>query len=126
MKPKFNFRLAGGLVCLTLLAILIFRAMKELSVGAYIAVIAVYSAVTLAAAVWYILYNRGLAGTKLTSDMLPKEWSAEQKKEFMDDYTARRQKSKKALLILVPMIATFFLEVLDIYVLQGILSYLQK
>ena len=51
---------------------------------------------------------------------------AEQKKEFMDDYTARRQKSKKALLILVPMIATFFLEVLDIYVLQGILSYLQK
>lgn len=126
MKPKFNFRLAGGLVCLTLLAILIFRAMKELSVGAYITVIAVYSAVTLAAAVWYILYNRGLAGTKLTSDMLPKDWSAEQKKEFMDDYTARRQKSKKALLILVPMIATFFLEVLDIYVLQGILSYLQK
>ena len=94
--------------------------------GAYITVIAVYSAVTLAAAVWYILYNRGLAGTKLTSDMLPKDWSAEQKKEFMDDYTASRQKSKKALLILVPMIATFFLEVLDIYVLQGILSYLQK
>lgn len=126
MKPKFNFGLAGGLVCLTLLAILIFRAMKELSVGAYIAVIAIYSVITLSAAVWYILYNRGLAGTKLTSDMLPKEWSAEQKKEFMDNYTARRQKSKKALLILIPMIATFFLEVLDIYVLQGILSYLQK
>lgn len=126
MKPKFNFGLAGGLVCLTLLAILIFRAMKEISVGAYIAVIAIYSIITLAAAVWYILYNRGLAGTKLTSDMLPKEWSAEQKKEFMDNYTARRQKSKKVLLILIPMIATFFLEVLDIYVLQGILSYLQK
>lgn len=126
MKPKFNFGLAGGLVCLTLLAILIFRAMKELSVGAYIAVIAIYSVITLSAAVWYILYNRGLAGTNLTSDMLPKEWSAEQKKEFMDNYTARRQKSKKALLILIPMIATFFLEVLDIYVLQGILSYLQK
>lgn len=126
MKPKFNFGLAGGLVCLTLLAILIFRTMKELSVGAYIAVIAIYSVITLVAAIWYILYNRGLAGTKITSDMLPKEWSTEQKKEFMDDYTARRQKSKKALLILVPMIATFFLEVLDIYVLQGILYILKK
>ena len=123
---KFNFKLAGGMLCLTLLAILIFRTVKELSVGAYIAVIAVYSVITLVAALWYIVYNRGLAGTRLTSDMLPKEWSAEEKEKFMNDYRARREKSKKALIILIPMIATFLFEVLDIYLFRSILSQLQK
>ena len=126
MRKKFNFKLAGGMLCLTLLAVLIFRTVKEISVGAYIAIIAVYSVITLVASVWYILYNRGLAGTRLTSDMLPKEWGAEEKEKFIEDYTARREKSKKALIILIPMIATFLFEALDIYLLQPILSYLQK
>ena len=37
MKPRFNFKLAGGLLALTLLAIVIFRTAKEISVASYIA-----------------------------------------------------------------------------------------
>ena len=126
MKPKFNFKLAGGLALLSILAIVIFRTAKELSLSAYVAAIAVYSVITLVAALTYIGLNRGLVGTKVTYDLLPEDWSEEQKKLFMDDYAARREKSKKMLVILVPMIATFFFEAVDIYFIQGILQNIIK
>ncbi len=126
MKKRFNFALAGSLFALSLLAIVIFRTAKEISLSAYIGVIAVYSIISLVSAVWYIIVNQGLAGIKISEDMLPKEWSGEEKDAFMNDLTARRKRSKKALIILIPMIATFFFEVLDIYLLQGIVSQLTK
>lgn len=126
MKPRFNFGLAGGLLALSILAIVIFRTAKEISIGSYVAVIAIYSLVTLVTALWYISCNRGLVGTKLTYDLLPAEWSEVQKKEFMDDYYRRKAKSKKLLIILVPMIATFFFEVIDIYFIQGIFANILK
>ena len=126
MKRKFNFALAGGMLCLSLLAILIFRTAKELSVEAYIAVLVLYSVTALTSAVWYITVNRGFLGTRITSDMLPKEWSTEQKDAFIQDLENRRKSSKKALIILIPMIAAFFFEALDIYFLQNILSLIKK
>ena len=126
MKPKFNFKLAGGLLILSLLATVIFRTAKEFSLSAYVAVIAVYSVLTLAAAIWYISLNRGLINYRLTADMLPKEWSDEKKKAFMADHAVRKEESKKALIILVPMIAAFFVEVIDIYFIKGILQNIIK
>ena len=123
MKPRFNFGLAGGMLALSVLAILIFRTMKEISVGAYIAAIVIYSAITLASSIWYIFFNRGLIG-KLSPEMLPAEWDEAQKKSFMDEYYDRRSKSKWAIMLLVPMIATFFFELLDIYFLRSILEKL--
>lgn len=126
MKSKFNFGLAGGLLLLSILAIVIFRTAKEISLAAYIAAIVLYSVVTLVAALCYISINRGLVGTKVTYDLLPSEWSEDEKKAFMDDYAARKVKSKKLLIILVPMIATFFFEAIDIYFIQGILANIIK
>lgn len=126
MKPKFNFKLAGGLILLSILAIVIFRTAKEISLSAYIAAIAVYSVITLVSALCYISVNRGLVGTKVTYDLLPSEWSEEEKKAFMQDYANRRAKSKKLLMILVPMIATFFFEAIDIYFIQGIFANIIK
>ena len=126
MSRKFNFALAGGMLCLSLLAILIFRTAKELSIGAYIGVIVLYSVIALASAMWYIITNRGLMGVRVTSDMLPKEWSTEQKDGFIRDLEKRRKSSKKALIILIPMIVAFFFEAFDIYLLQSILSLIKK
>ena len=126
MKSKFNLRLAGGLLLLSILAIVIFRTAKEINLVSYVAAIILYSVVTLVTALWYISVNRGLVGTKVTYDLLPKEWSEEDKKTFMDDYFARKAKSKKLLIILVPMIATFFFEAIDIYFIQGILANVIK
>lgn len=126
MRSRFNFKLAGGLIALSILAIVIFRTAKELSLTSYIAAIAVYSIITLVAALTYISCNRGLVGVKLSPELLPEEWSAEQKKAFMDDYYQRRERSKKLLIILIPMIATFFFEAIDIYFLQGIIARFSK
>ena len=121
MKPRFNFRLAGGMLALSIIAIVIFRTMKEISVQAYVAAIVIYSLITLVTAMWYIFFNRGMLG-KLTSDMLPEEWDEAQKKSFMNEYYERRRKSKWAIILLVPMIATFFFELIDIYFLRSILE----
>lgn len=126
MRSRFNFKLAGGLLALSILAIVIFRTAKELSLASYIAAIAVYSIITLVVALTYISCNRGLVGVKLSPELLPEEWSAEQKKAFMDDYYQRRERSKKLLIILIPMIATFFFEAIDIYFLQGIIARFSK
>ena len=126
MKQKFNFGLAGGLLLLSIVAIAIFRTAKEISLASYIAVIIIYSAVTLAVSLRYIYLNRGLVGTAVTYDLLPNEWSEEEKKAFMDDFYARKAKSKKLLIILIPMIATFFFEIIDIYFLENILENLKK
>ena len=107
---------------LSLLAIVIFRTVKEISLGAYVVIIALYSLITLVAALLYISCNKGLVGTKVTPDLLPESWSEEEKSVFMADYRERKEKSKKLLVILLPMIATFFFEAIDIYFLQGILA----
>jgi len=126
MKQKFKFGLAGGLLLLSIVAIAIFRTAKEISLASYIAVIIIYSAVTLAVSLRYIYLNRGLVGTAVTYDLLPNEWSEEEKKAFMDDFYARKAKSKKLLIILIPMIATFFFEIIDVYFLENILENLKK
>lgn len=126
MKRKFDFRMGVGLLLLSVLAVVIFRTAKEISISAYLAVVIIYSVVTLAAALGYIAINRGLVGRKVSEELLPQEWSDEEKKAFMDDYYARKARSKKLLIILVPMIATFFFEALDIYFIQRIISGIGK
>ena len=126
MNRKFNFKLASGLILLSILAIAIFRTVKQISLSAYITAIIIYTAITLAAALCYISQNRGLITVEVTYDLLPNEWSEEEKKAFMEDYRARKEKSKKLLVILLPMIATFFFEILDIYLLGEIISKISK
>ena len=126
MKTKFNFKLAAGLILLSILAIVIFRTAKQISLSAYIAVIVIYTVITLVTALCYISQNRGLVGTAVTYDLLPKEWSEEEKKAFMEDYRARRAKSKKLLIILLPMIAAFFFEILDIYLIEELITKILK
>ena len=60
--------------------------------------------------------NKGVVGRLPTAEDLPATWDKRKREEFLTDLKARRQKSKKAFLILVPMIFTFFYKLLDIYV----------
>lgn len=110
---RFNFRLAASLAALIILFIAVFRLLKLY--GLYLFAIILYSAVTLAVAIYYIIYNRGVISGKVTPDMLPAEWSAAQKQALIDDLAARRKKSKWALLILLPMIIVFAFELLELY-----------
>lgn len=110
---RFNFKLALTLAALIIVFIAVFRLLKLYDL--YLVAIVIYTAVTLAAAIYYIVYNRGVLSGKVTPDMLPAEWSAEQKQAMIDDIAARQKRSKWVLLILIPMIFVFGFELLELY-----------
>ena len=117
---RFNYKLALTLAALIIVFIAVFRLLKLYDL--YLVAVILYTAVTLGVAIYYIIYNRGVISGKVTPDMLPAEWSAEQKQAMIDDIAARRKKSKWALLILIPMIFVFALELLELYFFPLILS----
>lgn len=110
----FNIRLALTLSALIIVSLAVFKLLKNLDL--YLIAVVLYTAITLVVALWYIIYNKGSVSGAVTPNMLPAEWSADQKQAFLDDLMARRKRSKWALLILIPMIVVFGFELLELYV----------
>ena len=115
---RFNVRLASTLAGLIIIFIAAFKLFENL--GMYLFGVILYSVITLVVALWYIIYNKGSISGKVTPEMLPPEWSLAEKQAFIDDLAARRKRSKWALLILIPMILVFGLEMLELYVLPSV------
>ena len=118
----FNIRLALTLSALILVFLATFKLMKSLDL--YLVAITLYTAITLAVALWYIIYNKGSVSGPITPGMLPADWSADQKQAFIDDLLARRKRSKWALLILIPMIVVFGFELLELYIFPPLTALL--
>ena len=90
----------------------------------HLAATAIYTTITLSVALWYIIYNKGMITGRLTPEMLPAEWSSAQKQALIEELARRRKKSKWALLILIPMIAVFAFEILEIYFFPTLMQLL--
>lgn len=82
--------------------------------GLEIIISAIYGVITLGVALYYILYNRGTIGKLPTPEMLPVTWDRAEREAFLADLKARREKSKWAMLILIPMIVVFGYKTLEI------------
>lgn len=115
---RFNIRLALTLSALIILFLAVFILLKNLDL--YVVAVLLYSTITLVVALWYIIYNKGMVSGKVTPEMLPPEWSTEKKQALIDELAARRKKSKWALLILIPMIVVFGVEMLTLYVFPSL------
>ncbi len=76
----------------------------------------IYGVITLAAALYYITYNRGVLGKLPTEEALPVTWDKATRTAFLEDLRVRRQKSKWIMTILIPMIFVFAYKMLDIAV----------
>ena len=63
----------------------------------------------------YVIYNRGFARRNLTREMLPEEWSEEQKVAYVADGERRMQKSKWMLTIIFARILTFPFDFIELY-----------
>ena len=63
----------------------------------------------------YVIYNRGFSRRNLTREMLPEEWSEEQKVAYVADGERRMQKSKWMLTIIFPLILTFMFDFIELY-----------
>ena len=110
---KFNYKLALRLSALIILAVAVFRLLKLYDL--YLFAIILYTAVMLGVTVYYIVYNRGVLSGSITPEMLPAEWSDEQKNAMIEDMSARRRKSRWVQLVLIQLIFTYAFELLELY-----------
>ncbi len=75
-----------------------------------------YMTVLTALIIVYIVYNRGFSRKGITEEMLPYEWSVEQKREFIENGERRLQKSRWILVFIISIFFTFVAEVFVLFV----------
>lgn len=70
----------------------------------------------------YVIYNRGFSRMKLTPDMLPDSMSIDEKNAFIEEGKVRIERSKWMLTIIFPLLMTFILDILNMYILEPMLK----
>lgn len=85
------------------LMLIYFYLVQELEI---IAVMFVYMGLTAGFSIAFVIYNRGLPQAKIDTDSLPFNWSAEQKRSYIEDRTMRLKKSRWMITIILPLFVT--------------------
>ena len=109
----FNWKLALIVVINTIIIFGFYRLM--LNFYYFEIVMGVYLALTAIAVFSYVIYNRGFTRRNLTPDMLPEEWSEEQKLAYISDGERRLKKSKWMLTIILPLVLTFLFDCIELF-----------
>ena len=81
-------------------------------------VMILYMALLLGFVLGYLIYNRFLYRNGLTTEDLPDTMSAEEKEAFIADGKERLRKSKWVMLIVLPLVITFLVDAVDLFVLD--------
>ncbi len=92
----------------------------------YLWVFWLYYAITAAAAIGYVVYNRGFSRERLTLSDLPLAWSQAQKEEFLSQRDERKKKSKWLLTILFPLCFTILFDMIYLFFGDGIAGALSS
>ena len=67
--------------------------------------------------IWYVVYNRGFRGYRKTPDMLPDSLTPAEKEEWIADGSRRFEKSRWALLILLPLLFTLMFDMIYLFLI---------
>lgn len=70
----------------------------------------IYIGVGAVLALWYVIYNKGFRTLHKTADMLPEEFSLEEREFLIADGKRRMEASRWALLIVIPLLAIFLVD----------------
>ena len=71
----------------------------------------------------YVIYNRGMSRVNVTPEMLPDDWSDEQKQEFIDDGKRRLQRSKPLLMLTFAFVFTFCVDIIELVIIPMVKSW---
>ena len=113
-EKKFNFK---RLILLILNTALVFGVYQICMRYYYFEIVLwIYLALTAALAFSYVIYNRGFTQKGVTEEMLPDEWNAEKKKNYIEGAKSRLEKSKWMLMWLIPFIFTFAFDTIELFV----------
>lgn len=69
--------------------------------------------------IYYVIYNRGFIGKNLTPEDMPNDMSAADKQRFIEDCALRMKKSAWMLTVIVPIVLTFAIDVILLYLLPS-------
>ena len=114
VDPK-AFATLGLLVLVTLAVFLFYRVTMEYPI--FEIVMIAYMVISVAFVVAYLIYNRGMTRRGVTVDMLPDDWSEEQKQEFVEDGIRRQKKSKWMILPIFAFLFTFAVDAVELFVI---------
>ncbi len=84
-------------------------------------VMMLYTALLLGFALAYLIYNRFFYKKGVTREQLCADWSEEEKDAFLADGEARIQKSKWMLTIIFPLVVTFLIDAVDLFIIDTFL-----
>ena len=63
----------------------------------------------------FLLYNRGVSRQGVTPEMLPEEWTEEQKNDFIEDGKRRLRKSRWMIIPIFAFLFTFAVDAMRLY-----------
>lgn len=109
----FNWKLALIVVINTVIIFGFYRLM--LNFYYFEIVMGIYLALTAIVVFAYVIYNRGFTRRNLTPEMLPEEWSEEQKLAYIADGVKRMQRSKWMLTVIFPLVLTFLFDCIELF-----------
>lgn len=110
----------------TVLFFLLYRvliAYGELTQNTFLAFVSLvlYLALLLGFTLAYLIYNRFFWRHGLLPEQLPEDWSEAQKEAFFAEEKHRMQKSKWMLTVIFPLIVTFLIDAVDLFIIDGFL-----
>ena len=107
-------------LCFALYRILLFYAGMTDDTFPSFVVMVVYFALLLGFTLGYLIYNRFFYRKGLLPEQLPDTWSAEEKNAFLADGERRLEKSKWMILVIFPLVFTFLMDAIDLFILDSL------
>lgn len=109
------------LIASTVAALVIYRFFMQRP-ECYI-VFGIYACIAAVSVIGYVIYNRGFSRRGVTREMLPPEWSEEEKTSFIEDAKRRSERSSWLLIIAFAFLFTFAFDAFDLFVIKGLLGF---
>ncbi len=111
------------IVVLILLSVVVFGIYRTLTKYYYFELVLIaYMVIETVFIVIYLIYNRGFSRRGITPDMLPSEWSEEEKERFISSGKERIKKSRWMLVIILAFMFTFAIDIIELFVVPTIVG----
>ena len=112
------------LVLNTVIFYALYAVLSNISALSCTIVLWVYAAALMGFSLAYIIYNRGLSRKNITIDMLPDTMSLDEKQAYLDEIVRRSDKSKWMITIIFPLVMTFLIDTVILYMAEPLIEKL--
>ena len=112
------------LISLVVLSVLVFGTYRLLMNYYYFEIVMIaYMVIETVFVLTYVVYNRGFSRRGVTPEMLPADWSEEQKESFVADAELRIKHSRWMLVVILAFLFTFAFDIIELWVVPTVLGW---